>query len=150
MSSLNKVLIIGNLGNDPDVRQTNTGQAVASLSVATSKSWTDKAGARQEKTEWHRIVAWGKLAELAGQYLAKGRKVYVEGELQTRKYQDKDGVEKYATEIVASEIKFLDRSEKSDQVPPQRSATPAQAPRPSPTRPPMPPAGEYFGEDIPF
>ena len=108
MGSLNKALIIGRLGKDPEVRYTQGGQAVASFSVATDSKWTTKSGEKQEKTEWHRIKAWGKLAELAGEYLAKGRQVYIEGRIETSEYTDKEGVKKYSTEIVANEIQFLD------------------------------------------
>ena len=108
MGSLNKVMIIGRLGKDPEVRYTQGGQAVASFSVATDSKWTNKAGEKQEKTEWHRVKAWGKLGELAGEYLAKGRQVYVEGRLETSDYTDKEGVKKYSTEIVANDIQFLD------------------------------------------
>lgn len=104
MSGVNKVIIVGNLGNDPEVKA--VGQStVANFSLATSESYT-KDGQKQEKTEWHKIVAWGKLAELAGQYLKKGRQVYVEGKLQTREYE-KDGQKRYSTEIVANNITFL-------------------------------------------
>ncbi|HVO29272.1 MAG TPA: single-stranded DNA-binding protein [bacterium] len=108
MGSLNKAMIIGRLGKDPEVRYTQGGQAVASFSVATDHKWTNKSGEKQEKTEWHRIKAWGKLAELAGEYLSKGRQVYVEGRIETSEYTDKDGVKKYSTEINAQEIQFLD------------------------------------------
>ncbi len=108
MGSLNKAMIIGRLGRDPEVRYTQGGQAVASFSVATDHKWTNKSGEKQEKTEWHRIKAWGKLAELAGEYLAKGRQVYVEGRIETSEYTDKDGVKKYSTEINAETIQFLD------------------------------------------
>ena len=98
---VNKVILVGNLGNDPDVRFTPNGSAVANLSVATSESWTDKnTGQRQDRTEWHRIVIFGKLAEIAQQYLRKGAKVYIEGKLQTRKWQSQDGQDRYTTEIV--------------------------------------------------
>lgn len=111
MSGVNKVIIVGNLGKDPEVKA--AGQStVANFSLATSESYTDKSGAKQEKTEWHRIVAWGKLAELAGQYLKKGRQVYVEGKLQTREWE-KDGQKKYTTEIVASNITFLGGKQES-------------------------------------
>jgi len=106
MSSVNKAIIIGRLGKDPEVRYTQGGQAVCSMSVATDSTWKNKGGEKQSKTEWHRVKAWGKLAEVAGEYLAKGRQVYVEGRLETSKYE-KDGVDHYSTEIVASEIKFL-------------------------------------------
>ena len=108
MGSLNKAMIIGRLGRDPEVRYTQGGQAVASFSVATDHKWTNKSGEKQEKTEWHRIKAWGKLAELAGEYLSKGRQVYIEGRIETSEYTDKDGVKKYSTEINAQEIQFLD------------------------------------------
>src|SRR4051812_34391256 len=108
MGSLNKAMIIGRLGKDPEVRYTQGGQAVASFSVATDHKWTNKSGEKQEKTEWHRIKAWGKLAELAGEYLSKGRQVYVEGRIETSEYTDKEGVKKYSTEINAQEIQFLD------------------------------------------
>lgn len=108
MSSVNKVIIIGNLGADPEVRTTAGGQLVCTLSVATSDAWTGKDGVKQERTEWHRCVLWGKLAELAQRYLAKGRKVFLEGRLQTRSYEDKDGAKRYSTEIVCSEMVFLD------------------------------------------
>lgn len=105
--SVNKVILIGNLGADPEVRQTNGGQAVATLSLATSESFTGRDGQRQERTEWHRVIVWGKLAELAQRYLQKGRKVFVEGRIQTRSWDD-GGQKKYATEIVANELTFLD------------------------------------------
>jgi len=105
MASVNKVIIIGNLGADPEVRQAN-GQPVASMRIATSESYTDRDGARQERTEWHSVTAWGKLAELCGQFLAKGRSVYVEGRLQSREYE-KDGVTRKVWDIVASNITFL-------------------------------------------
>jgi single-strand DNA-binding protein len=105
--SVNKVILIGNLGADPEVRYTPSGAPVANFRIATSDNWTDKQGQRQERTEWHRIVAWGKLAELCGEYLSKGRQVYVEGRLQTRQWDDRDGNKKYTTEIVANQITFL-------------------------------------------
>jgi single-strand DNA-binding protein len=105
--SVNKVILIGNLGKDPEVRFTPTGSAVANFSLATSEQWTDREGKRQERTEWHNIVVWGKQGELCGQYLAKGRQVYVEGSIRTRNYDDKNGVKRYVTEIVAQRIRFL-------------------------------------------
>jgi len=108
MSGVNKVIIVGRLGADPEVRYTPGGQAVARLSVATSENWTDKQGQKQERTEWHRIVVWGKLAEVCGQHLSKGRQVYIEGRLQTRSWDDKtSGQKKYSTEINASTVQFL-------------------------------------------
>src|SRR5690606_31774770 len=108
MASVNKVILLGNLGADPEVRFTPSGQAVANFRLATTDSWTDKAtGQRQERTEWQRIVVWGKLGELCGEYLRKGRQCYVEGRLQTREWQDRDGQRRWTTEIVASEVVFL-------------------------------------------
>lgn len=104
---VNKVIIVGNLGKDPEVRYTQGGQAVADFTVATTEAWTDKAGAQQEKTEWHRIVVWGKNAENCGKYLSKGRQVYIEGRLQTREWQDKEGQKRYTTEVVANDVMFL-------------------------------------------
>ncbi len=106
--AINKVILIGNLGQNPEVRYSPSGQAICNLSIATSESWTDKNnGQKQEKTEWHRLVVFGKLAELCGQYLAKGRQIYVEGKLQTRQWQDKEGQTRYTTEVVAQVIQFL-------------------------------------------
>ena len=105
---INKVILVGNLGADPEVRYTAGGTAIASLSVATSEQWTDKqSGQKQERTEWHRVKLFGRLAEIAGEYLKKGRQVYVEGSLRTDKYTGKDGVERYSTDIVASELQML-------------------------------------------
>lgn len=104
---VNKVILIGNLGADPEVRFTPAAQAVANFRIATSESWTDKQGQKQERTEWHRIVAWGKLAELCGEYLTKGRQVYVEGKLQTREWTNKENQKQYTTEIVAQNVTFL-------------------------------------------
>ncbi|MDP5037343.1 MAG: single-stranded DNA-binding protein, partial [Alishewanella sp.] len=106
---INKVILIGNLGADPEVRYMPQGGAVANMTIATSESWTDKAtNERKEQTEWHRIVIYQRLAEIAGEYLRKGSKVYIEGKLKTRKWTDKDGVERYTTEIVANELQMLD------------------------------------------
>ncbi len=105
--SVNKVILIGRLGQNPEVRYTPSGAAVANFSVATNESWMDKAGQKQERTEWHRIVVWGKTAENCNQYLTKGRQVYVEGRLQTRQWQDKDGQTKYTTEVQAQTVQFL-------------------------------------------
>lgn len=107
MASLNKVILIGNLGRDPEVRYLPDGGAIANISVATTDVWKDKSGDKQERTEWHRIAFFGRLAEIAGEYLKKGSQVYVEGRLQTRKWQDKEGKERYTTEIVANEMKML-------------------------------------------
>lgn len=105
--SVNKVILIGNLGRDPEVRFTSNGKAVARFPIATSEVWTDAEGSRQERTEWHNIVVWGKQAESCGQYLSKGRQVFIEGQVRTRSYDDKDGVKKYITEINAQRVQFL-------------------------------------------
>lgn len=107
MAGVNKVILIGNLGRDPEVRFTPSGAAVANFTIATSENWTDKGGQKQERTEWHRIVLWGKQAELAGEYLKKGRQVYIEGRLQTREWTDKEGKKNYTTEVVGSNMTFL-------------------------------------------
>ena len=105
--SVNKVILVGRLGQNPEVKYTPSGAAVANFSIATSETWSDKNGQKQEKTEWHRIVVWSKLAELCGQYLQKGRQVYVEGRLQTREFQDKAGITKSITEVRADAVQFL-------------------------------------------
>ncbi|HKK15335.1 MAG TPA: single-stranded DNA-binding protein [Gammaproteobacteria bacterium] len=105
---INKAILIGNLGNDPDIRYTASGAAVANISLATAETWRDKeTGEQQERTEWHRVVFFGRLAEIVGEYLKKGSQIYVEGRLQTRKWQDKEGVDRYTTEIVANEMQML-------------------------------------------
>ena len=115
MSSLNKVFLIGRLGIDPEIKHTASGVAVASLSVATDESHTSKDGHKVEKTEWHRVVAWGKQAEFCGNYLVKGRLIYVEGKLETRKWQDKEGRERYTTEVNASRVLALGKSQGQNQ-----------------------------------
>ena len=107
MASVNKVILIGNLGRDPETRYMPEGGAITNISIATTDKWKDKNGEMQEKTEWHRVAFFGKLAEIAGEYLKKGSQVYVEGRLQTRKWQDKDGQDKYTTEIVANVMQML-------------------------------------------
>ncbi|MGZ8258173.1 MAG: single-stranded DNA-binding protein [Methylotenera sp.] len=107
MASVNKVILVGNLGRDPEVRYMPNGEAVCNFSIATTDTWKDKAGAKQEKTEWHNIVMYRKLAEIAGEYLKKGRPVYVEGRLQTRKWQTKEGQDRYTTEIIADQMQML-------------------------------------------
>ena len=106
-SGVNKVILVGNLGKDPEVRYTPGGAAVANFNIATNEAWTDKSGQKQERTEWHRIVVWGKTAELCGEYLSKGRQVYIEGRLQTREWTNKEGAKQYTTEIVANQVVFL-------------------------------------------
>ncbi|MFO0299850.1 MAG: single-stranded DNA-binding protein [Pseudomonadota bacterium] len=108
MASVNKVILIGNLGRDPEVRYAPSGAAICNVTIATSRQWKDKtSGERQEETEWHRVVFYDRLAEIAGEYLKKGRPVYVEGRLKTRKWTDKDGVEKYTTEVIADQMQLL-------------------------------------------
>jgi single-strand DNA-binding protein len=105
--AINKVILIGNLGQNPEVKTSSSGQSICNLSIATNESWTDRNGQKQEKTEWHRVVVFGKLAELCGQYLQKGRQAYIEGKLQTRSWQDKEGQTRYTTEVVAQQVQFL-------------------------------------------
>jgi single-strand DNA-binding protein len=113
---INKVILIGNVGKDPETRHMPSGGAVVNLTLATSENWTDKNGEKQERTEWHRLVIFGKLAEIANEYVSKGQQLYVEGRLQTRKWQDKEGREQYTTEIVVNDMKMLGgRSEKASQ-----------------------------------
>ena len=105
--SVNKVILLGRLGQDPELKYTQGGAPVCKFSMATSENWTDKSGQKQEKTEWHRIVVWGKLAELCNQYLSKGRQVFLEGRIQTNAWDDKDGNKRYTTEILASAVQFI-------------------------------------------
>ena len=107
MAGVNKVILVGHLGKDPEVRQIAPNQTVCQFRIATSESWVDKAGQKQERTEWHSIVVWGKMADICGKYLAKGRQVYVEGRLQTRSWEDQQGQKRYTTEIVANTVQFL-------------------------------------------
>jgi single-strand DNA-binding protein len=152
---VNKVILIGNLGRDPEVRYSPNGSAVANVTLATSESWKDKnSGEKQEKTEWHRVVFFGRLAEIAGEYLKKGSQVYVEGRLQTRKWQDKDGHERYTTEIVANEMQMLGSrggagvpSDNFNQD--QPSAAPSTAPAGAKKASNAAVAGD-FDDDIPF
>ncbi len=111
MASLNKVLLIGNTGKDPEVRYTTSGTAVASFSLATSEKFKNKGGEWEERTEWHKVILWGRLAEIAGEYLTKGKTVFIEGRLQTRKWQDRDGTDHYTTEIVGEKMQMLSRKE---------------------------------------
>ncbi|MBI2026296.1 MAG: single-stranded DNA-binding protein [Deltaproteobacteria bacterium] len=113
MSGVNKVIIVGRLGTDPEVRYTTNGTSVTNFSVATSENWNDKEGNKQERTEWHRIVVWGKMGELCSQYLKKGRQVFIEGRIQTRSWEDKEGQKRYTTEIVAQNVQFLGSREQS-------------------------------------
>lgn len=139
MSGVNKVILVGRLGGDPEIRYTQSGAGVANFNIATSESWTDKEGQKQEKTEWHRIVVWGKMAETCAQYLSKGRQVFVEGRLQTRQWDDKDGNKRYTTEVIANTVQFLDRG--------QDNASKANAIDSQAIEAPQAPIAE---EDIPF
>lgn len=165
MAGVNKVIIVGNLGNDPDMRTMPNGDAVATLSVATSESWNDKmTGERREVTEWHRIVFFRRQAEVAGQYLRKGSKVYVEGKLKTRKWQDQNGQDRYTTEIQGDVLQMLDsRSSGGDfggnqgsgwnQAPAQTNYNGGNATRPQPAQKPAAqaePTMDNFDDDIPF
>ena len=133
MASINRATIIGNVGRDPELRYSAAGAAVCNITVATSRNWKDKAsGEKVEETEWHRVVFYDRLAEIAGEYLKKGRSVYVEGRLKTRKWTDKDGAEKYTTEIVADNMQMLGGRDDGERT--ERTAPPAQrqAPKPAP------------------
>lgn len=144
---VNKVILIGNLGRDPEVRYSPNGSAVANVTIATSESWKDKnTGEKQERTEWHRIVFFGRLAEIAGEYLKKGAQIYIEGRLQTRKWQDKDGHDRYTTEIVANEMQMLG-SRSGAGVPSEPAAETAEA---GPARGGAKAPGADFDDDIPF
>jgi single-strand DNA-binding protein len=166
MASINKVILIGNLGRDPEVRYTPNGSAICNISVATTRNWKDKtSGDKVEETEWHRVVFYDRLAEIAGEYLKKGRPVYVEGRLKTRKWQDKEGKDVYTTEVIATEMQLLggregmgggdamdDRGDNrgESRAPAARSAAPAQ--RPAPTKPASKTATGFddMDDDIPF
>lgn len=148
---INKVILIGNLGNDPDTRYTPQGSAVTNLSLATDESYKDKnTGQMVPKTEWHRIVMFGRLAEIAKEYLRKGSKIYIEGRLQTNKWKDKDGQDRYSTDIVANEMQMLDS--KSDPAP-SASQAPQQQSSPQPQQQSTPQQSapvDDFSDDIPF
>ncbi len=138
--SVNKVILIGRLGADPEIRYTADGQAVATFRLATSERWTDKNGQRQERTEWHRIVAFGKLAEICSNYLSKGRQVYIEGRLQTRSYEDREGIKRFITEIVAQNMQMLGRRDDVSPASPEEISA-----APSAEEDDLPPE-----EDLPF
>lgn len=148
MASVNKVILVGNLGADPESRFAPSGDAVCNIRLATTETWKDKAtGERKEATEWHRVSFYGKLAEIAGQYLRKGSQVYIEGSLRTRKWQDKDGKDQYTTEIRANEMKMLGKRDDADAAPARQ-----QAPRPQPQQATQQGGGGFgdFDDDIPF
>jgi single-strand DNA-binding protein len=140
MAGLNKVTLIGNLGRDPELRYTANGQAVANFTLATSESWTNRNGEREQRTEWHRIVAWGRLAEICGEHLSKGKQVYVEGRLQTREWEDKEGNKRRTTEVNAQQLLMLGRRGEAAPTGPQESREGEQ------------PSGDpgNVGDDIPF
>jgi single-strand DNA-binding protein len=155
MASINKVTLIGNLGKDPDIRYMPNGDAVANLTLATTEQWKDKAGEKQERTEWHRVSMFGRLAEVAGEYLKKGASIYVEGKLQTRKWQDKDGSDRYTTEIVCNEMKMLGGRTAGGDAGADQSAPRAARPRPEQSAGGNRPASGGSGfddmeDDIPF
>ena len=160
MASVNKVIIVGNLGKDPEVRYLPSGAAICNITVATSRQWKDKtSGERQEETEWHRIVFFDRMAEIAGEYLKKGRPVYVEGRLRTRKWTDKEGVERYTTEITATDMQLLGSRDGGGGGASDESGDGASAARPAAARPAAPagkaPAKSNTGfddmdDDIPF
>ena len=157
MSSVNKVIILGRLGADPEVRFTPSGDAVCNLSVATSENWKDKAGERQERTEWHRVVLYRRLAEVAGEYLKKGRPVYLEGRLQTNKWQTKDGQDRYTTEIIGDQMKMIggrddNNSQNEPSSKPQSNNNIDQTPKKNDQPSNSSSAGsiDQFEDDIPF
>jgi single-strand DNA-binding protein len=169
---INKVILVGNLGRDPEIRYMPSGGAVANLAIATSEQWKDKnTGQQQERTEWHRVVMFGRLGEIAGEYLKKGSQVYIEGKLQTKKWQDQSGQDRYTTEIVANEMQMLggrggsggsadfNQDQSYNQAPPaqqqaapqQQAAAPQQQQAPAQQAPSQPAGGfDDFDDDIPF
>ena len=150
MAGINKVIIVGNLGNDPEIRTMPNGEAVANISVATSESWTDKnTGERKEQTEWHRIVLYRRLAEIAGQYLHKGSQVYIEGRLKTRKWQDNNGQDRYTTEIQGDNLQMLggrNQDAAQNQPPKQQDKQQKAQSKPQQSEPPV----DAFDDNIPF
>ena len=155
MASVNKVILIGNLGRDPEVRYMPSGDAVANITIATTETWKDKGGEKQEQTEWHRVAMFGKTAEIAGEYLKKGSQVYIEGKLQTRKWTDKEGQERYTTEIRADRMQMLgSRSGGSERMAPPEDDAPPRANAAAPAKKPAA-TGKGGGfddieDDIPF
>lgn len=145
MSSLNKVTLIGRLGKDPEIRYTPSGLAVANFSMATSENWT-KEGQKESRTEWHRIVAFGKLAEICGEYLAKGKQVYIEGRIQTREWEDKEGNKRYTTEIVAGQMLMLGARDNMSSDTPKTSTVSSSKTNDTPE----PPYPDMQDDDIPF
>ena len=155
MAGINKVILVGNLGAKPEIKYASNGNAISNLSIATSESWTDKStGQKQERTEWHRVSLFGKVAEIAGQYLDKGSKVYVEGKLQTRKWQDQSGQDRYTTEVVISgfngTLQMLDRRDDMNSSAPAQQSQPQSQSAPEPAPAITPVAPDEFEDDIPF
>ena len=153
MASVNKVILVGNLGRDPETRYTTGGEAVTNVSIATTDTWKDKNGDKQERTEWHRVAFFGKLAEIAGEYLKKGSQVYIEGRLQTRKWQDKDGQDKYTTEIVADRMQMLGSRSAAGAGGndlPERERSPAATAGSAPRSAPAKKNVDDLDDDIPF
>lgn len=154
MASVNKVILVGNLGADPEMRYMPNGDAVCNIRVATTESWKDKqSGEKRELTEWHRVVFYRKLAEIAGQYLKKGSQVYLEGRIRTRKWQDKEGQERYTTEIEANEMQMLGRREGMGEAPAREAGGRPAAAKPAASAPSAPSGGGSFNDfedDIPF
>ena len=156
MAGINKVILVGNLGAKPEIKYASNGNAISNLSVATSESWTDKStGQKQDRTEWHRVSLFGKVAEIAGQYLDKGSKVYVEGKLQTRKWQDQSGQDRYTTEVVVSgfngTLQMLDRRDDMNSNAASQSSQPHSQATPEPAPAAITPvAPDEFEDDIPF
>ena len=155
MANLNKVTLIGRLGQDPEIRYTQSGSAVANATIATNDYWTDKQGGKQERTEWHSLVLWGKLADLAQSYLKKGSQVYIEGRLQTRDWEDQQGQKHYKTEVVVTTMQFLDSKMSDSSSNTEYSTTVADtqsntAPNGSPEANATPPGDDYIKDDIPF
>lgn len=145
---LNKVILIGRLGRDPETRHMPNGEAVCNFSVATSEAWNDRNGQRVERTEWHNVTMYRRLAEIAGQYLKKGSQVYLEGKIQSRKYQDKNGVERTAYDIIANEMKMLGDGNSEQQAQSAQAETPTPPRRQAPATPAAP--AEDIDDDVPF
>jgi len=153
MASINKVIVVGNLGKDPETRYAPSGDAITNITVATTDTWKDKAtGEKKEATEWHRVAFFGKLAEIAGQYLKKGSQVYIEGKLRTRKWQDKDGLDRYTTEIIADVMQMLGSRQGSGEAPTrEREATSAPTADTGAAKKPAPASSfNDMDDDIPF
>jgi single-strand DNA-binding protein len=151
MNGINKVILVGNLGRQPELKQTTTGNTLANLALATSKSWNDKAGVKQERTEWHNITVFGRLAEIVGQYCQKGTKLYVEGELETNKWQDKQGNDRYTTKVIVNNfggaIQMIDSKNSQEQSNPVPPTTPPPVAEHAPIEPV---AKDEFEDEIPF